>query len=128
MITESIGNFDYIVIIPKESSFLFGPRGTGKSTWIAQNFKDAIAYDLLKTDEVLRLSKQPSLIQNELAYLPAGSWVVIDEVQKVPPLLDEVHRLIEKNKLRFILSGSSARKLKRGGANLLAGRALLSSF
>lgn len=110
---------------PKESSFVFGPRGTGKSTWIEQHFKDSIIYDLLNTEEVLRLSKQPSLIQKELAHLPAGSWVVIDEVQKVPSLLDEVHRLIERNKLRFILSGSSARKLKREGANLLAGRALL---
>lgn len=110
--------------IPRNSIFLFGPRGTGKSTWIKQNFFSAPYYDLLQTSEVLRLSKNPSLLYDELAGLPQNSWVIIDEVQKVPPLLDEVQRLIEDKKLRFILSGSSARKLKRGGANLLAGRAI----
>lgn len=109
--------------IPKESIFLFGPRGTGKSTWIKQRFPLATCYDLLQTSEVLRLSKNPSLLYEELSGEAKRAWVVLDEVQKVPPLLDEVHRLIEEKKLRFILSGSSARKLKRGGANLLAGRA-----
>ena len=109
--------------IPNDSILLFGPRGTGKSTWIKQNFPGSPLYDLLDTKEALRLSKEPSLLYREIAHLKEGSWVVIDEVQKVPALLDEVHRLIEGHRLRFILSGSSARKLKRGGVNLLAGRA-----
>lgn len=111
----------------KDSFFLFGPRGTGKSTWIKQNFAEPHypTYDLLDTKEALRLSKQPSFLYDELERLGKGTWVVIDEVQKVPQLLDEVHRLIENQKLRFVLSGSSARKLKRGGANLLAGRAVV---
>lgn len=108
---------------PKTSIFLFGPRGTGKSTWIRQHFASAATYDLLSTAEVLRLSKEPNILYQELKSLPPKSWVVLDEVQKVPSLLDEVHRLIEEQRLQFILSGSSARKLKRGGANLLAGRA-----
>jgi len=108
---------------PKGSILLLGPRGTGKSTWIKANFADAAYYDLLDTREALRLSKEPSAIYRELSHLKSGSWAVIDEVQKVPQLLDEVHRLMEERHLKFILSGSSARKLKRGGANLLAGRA-----
>ncbi len=110
--------------LPKKSIMLLGPRGTGKSTWIRQHFPDVATYDLLNTSEALRLSKTPSLLYQELSQSKAHSWVVIDEVQKVPALLDEVHRLMEQHRLRFILSGSSARKLKRGGANLLAGRAI----
>lgn len=102
---------------------LLGPRGTGKSTWIQENFPKAVLYDLLNTGEALRLSKEPQALYNELNSLESGSWVVIDEVQKVPSLLNEVHRLIEKKKLRFVLCGSSARKLRSGGTNLLAGRA-----
>lgn len=109
---------------PNHSAFLFGPRGTGKSTWIHKHFQNALRYDLLSTAEYLRLSKNPGLLYQEVASLPENSWVVLDEVQKVPSLLDEVHRLIEEKKVRFLLCGSSARKLKRGGANLLAGRAV----
>lgn len=105
------------------SFFLFGPRSTGKTTWISQQFPSAKIYDLLATREALRLSRDPSLLYDELSPLPGQSWVVIDEVQKVPALLNEVHRLIEQHQLRFVLSGSSARKLRRGGVNLLAGRA-----
>lgn len=107
----------------KRSFFLFGPRGCGKSTWIREHFPDAQIYDLLSTREALRLSRDPGLLYDELSRLPKDAWVVIDEVQKVPALLDEVHRLIEDRRLRFVLSGSSARKLCRGGVNLLAGRA-----
>lgn len=103
--------------------FLLGPRGTGKSTWISENFHGARTYDLLDQSECLRLERDPHQLGRELELLEPGSRVVIDEVQKVPVLLDEVHRLIEKRGLRFVLCGSSARKLKRGGANLLAGRA-----
>jgi predicted AAA+ superfamily ATPase len=113
---------------PNSSTFLFGPRGTGKSTWIAEHFHESTLYDLLSTTESLRLSRDPGLLFREVESQPAGSWVVIDEVQKVPALLDEVHRLIETRDLRFILSGSSARKLRRGGTNLLAGRALVANL
>ena len=113
---------------PTRSIFLLGPRGTGKSTWIRDRFPDAVTYDLLDTGEVLRLSKEPHSLYRELATLSSGSWAVIDEVQKVPGLLDEVHRLIESRRLRFVLSGSSARKLRRGGANLLAGRAVTTAM
>ena len=108
---------------PNGSIFLYGPRGTGKSTWIRQHLPDARIYDLLNTSESLRLSREPELLFREVQGLRSGDWVVIDEVQKVPSLLDEVHRLIETRHLKFILSGSSARKLRRGGSNLLAGRA-----
>ena len=86
-------------------------------------------YDLLDTGEALRLSKDPHALYRELAPTAVpGGWVVIDEVQKVPELLDEVHRLIESHRQRFVLSGSSARKLRRGGVNLLAGRAITTSM
>ena len=110
---------------PTESIFLFGPRGTGKSTWIRHCFPEVTLYDLLSTTESLRLSRDPGALFHEVHTLASGSWVVIDEIQRVPALLDEVHRLMETTGLRFILSGSSARKLRRGGRNLLAGRAVV---
>lgn len=113
---------------PTRSTFLFGPRGTGKSTWIRDRFPNAATYDLLDTGEALRLGKDPQALYRELSALPPGAWAVIDEVQKAPALLDEVHRLMESRGLRFVLSGSSARKLRRGGANLLAGRAVTASM
>lgn len=113
---------------PNQSILLLGPRGTGKSTWIRHHFKDASIYDLLSTSEALRLSREPSALYQEAASEPEDRWIVIDEVQKVPALLDEVHRLIENHGRRFILSGSSARKLRRGGTNLLAGRALVTQM
>lgn len=113
---------------PRQSIFLFGPRGTGKSTWIRARFPDTPTYDLLDTGEALRLTREPSALYRELVSLPPASWVVIDEVQKVPALLDEVHRLMETQGLKFVLSGSSARKIRRGGANLLAGRAITQSM
>jgi len=114
--------------IPTDSIFLFGPRGTGKSTWIRARYPNARVYDLLNTGELLRLNKEPQTLYRELAALPPRTWVIIDEVQKAPVLLDEVHRLIEDRQLRFILSGSSARKLRRGGTNLLAGRAVTTAM
>ena len=117
-----------LLTTPTRSILLFGPRGTGKSTWIRDRYPDAVIYDLLDTGEALRLSKDPHSLYRELATLSSGSWVVIDEVQKVPALLDEVHRLKETRGLRFVLSGSSARKLRRGGVNLLAGRAVTTSM
>lgn len=108
---------------PQGSFFLLGPRGTGKSTWIRQHFPDARYYDLLNTSERLRLEREPRAFYREVSGGAPGDWVVIDEIQKVPALLDEVHALIETKRLRFVLSGSSARKLRRGASNLLAGRA-----
>lgn len=110
---------------PADSFFLFGARGTGKTTWLRKHLGDASWYDLLQSSENLRFNRDPGLLAAECAALPQGSWVVIDEVQRAPALLDEVQHLMESNRLRFALSGSSARKLRRGGANLLAGRAEL---
>lgn len=114
--------------VPSSSAFLFGPRGTGKSTWIRTHFPDAVTYNLLDSRDALRLERDPHAIYDELRAVPRERWVVLDEVQKVPALLDEVHNLIEERDLRFLLCGSSARKLKRGGANLLAGRAAVKSM
>ena len=108
---------------PKHSILLLGPRGTGKSTWIREHFAKAPQYDLLNTSEALRLSRNPELLFQELSHLPPHSWAVVDEVQKVPALLDQAQRLMEECGIRLVLSGSSARKLKRSGVNLLAGRA-----
>lgn len=113
---------------PETSFFLFGPRGTGKSTWIRRHFPEARFYDLLDTSESLRLLRDPHLLSRELGKMVPGAWIVIDEIQKVPALLDEVHALIESKGLRFVLSGSSARKLRRGASNLLAGRALVENL
>jgi predicted AAA+ superfamily ATPase len=110
-----------------DSFFLFGARGTGKSTYVEEQFlkgAEALRIDLLDADEEERFSRDPKLIERIVAE-QEPKWVFIDEVQKVPKLLDHVHRLIEKRKQKFVLSGSSSRKLKRQGANLLAGRAFL---
>lgn len=111
---------------PRTSFFLFGPRGTGKSTWIRSRFEDAYVVNLLGADTMLRYERDPSRLRAEVLALARNRWVVIDEVQRVPRILDEVHFLMEeKGHKRFALTGSSARKLKRGGANLLAGRAIV---
>jgi len=106
-----------------KSVFLFGPRLTGKTYLLRKKFPNARYYDLLRSDTFLRLSLRPSILREELEPLAAGNTVIIDEIQKLPVLLDEVHSLIEDRNLRFILTGSSARKLRRGGVNLLGGRA-----
>ena len=107
-----------------ESLFLWGSRQTGKSTLLKMLFPDAHVYDLLKSDVRMALQLRPSQLREECELLDDGELIIIDEVQKVPALLDEVHWLIENKRQRFILSGSSARKLRRSGANLLGGRAL----
>ena len=109
---------------PEGTTLLLGPRATGKSTWLEQVLPHAHRWDLLDTRLALSLASDPSRFAREVEALPPRSWVIVDEIQKVPALLDEVHRLDGKQGRRFVLSGSSARKLKRGGANLLAGRAL----
>lgn len=112
---------------PKESFFLWGPRQSGKSSLLKTLYPQAIWYDLLQTDVYIRLVEKPSLLRNELLYLQSEKKqgiVVVDEVQKIPALLDEIHWLIENTKFVFALCGSSARKLRRGHANLLGGRAV----
>jgi len=115
---------DLNTIIERKSVFLFGPRQTGKSFYLKNTFKNVFYYDLLKTDLFFRLSANPSQIREELLASKEKKLVIIDEIQKLPVLLDEVHYLIENYDIRFILTGSSARKLKYGAANLLGGRAL----
>jgi predicted AAA+ superfamily ATPase len=105
-----------------------GPRGSGKSTWLRAVFPDAHVIDLLSEDTYQRLLRSPGLFADELRALPSKKWVVIDELQRLPALLNEVHRFIEEKRLRFVLCGSSARKLKKAEVNLLAGRALFRSM
>jgi len=113
--------------ISKSNSFiLLGPRGTGKSTYIRELLPTCFEVDLLDASTARLLLNNPSRLLEMVDELPERTeWVFIDEVQKIPELLDLVHLLIERKKLKFALSGSSARKLKRGGANLLAGRAFV---
>ena len=109
-----------------QSAFLWGPRKTGKSTYLKQVFPESIVYDFLKTDVTLDFIRNPALLREQLLAdrkRAAASPVILDEVQKVPAILDEVHWLIENEGLNFILCGSSARKLIKGRANLLGGRA-----
>ncbi|AIT62425.1 ATP-binding protein [Coxiella burnetii] len=110
---------------PKESFFLFGPRGTGKSTWLMTNFPQALLIDLLQPDVVRRYSAYPERLE-ETVLGSQQKQIIIDEIQHVPELLNVVHRLIEQKRgWQFILTGSSARKLRRTGVNLLAGRAIV---
>lgn len=114
-------------LVKRKSAFLLGPRMTGKSTLIRQQLPDALTIDLLDPREFLTLTAHPDRLRERVAAAPRAEserYVVIDEIQKLPILLDEVHRLIELDKkLRFVLTGSSARKLRRGDVNLLGGRA-----
>lgn len=120
--------YSRLIKSPKNKSFfLFGPRGTGKTTWVKSTFTKAIYLDLLEAELFNDLLANPGRLEN-LIPKDFDDWVIIDEVQRVPELLNEVHRLIEKYKYKFILTGSSPRKLKRKGPNLLAGRALTYSL
>ena len=108
---------------PAGHFFLFGPRGTGKSTWLAQEFPDALRLDLLAPDVLRTYQARPERLRERIAAEPGVNTVVIDEVQKAPQLLDVVHSLVEERAgPRFVLTGSSARKLRHGAANLLGGR------
>ena len=109
----------------EDSIFFFGARQTGKTTLLKQLFPSARYYDLLKSNEFERLSRSPYLLREELQDCPENELVIIDEIQKLPVLLDEIHWLIVNCNLRFILTGSSARILRRTGVNLLGGRALV---
>ena len=107
----------------RQSFFLFGPRGVGKTAWLHQQFPGALFFDMLDYQVYTELLAAPQRLGERI---PQGQreWVVVDEVQRVPELLNEVHRLIESRRLRFALTGSSARKLRGRGVNLLAGRAV----
>jgi predicted AAA+ superfamily ATPase len=118
--------FDLKRALSRNSYFLFGPRGTGKSFWIKETLAGIPLFDLLDSDVYDRLVRRPKQLSEEID--SKTKFVVIDEIQKIPRLLDEVHRLIEERKIRFLLTGSSARKLRRGGANMLGGRAWEASF
>ena len=110
--------------VPDQSFFLLGMRGVGKSTWASTALPEARRLDLLDEALFTDLLADPALFGHLLADVAAGDWVVVDEVQRIPALLNEVHRLISERGVRFALLGSSARKLKTAGTNLLAGRAL----
>ncbi len=112
----------------KQSFFLFGPRGTGKSTWLKQHFSKSVVIDLLAPDQFRLYSSRPERLQ-EVVSGSEGKTIIIDEVQKIPELLDVVHKLLEEtNGIQFILTGSSARKLRRTGVDLLAGRAVVKTM
>jgi predicted AAA+ superfamily ATPase len=112
-----------------QNFFLFGPRGTGKSTWLKQQMPEALYIDLLEPDVYRSYSARPERLEEVSGATEKGATIVVDEVQKIPQLLDVVHRLLEmKTGQRFILTGSSARKLKRSGTDLLAGRAVVKTL
>jgi predicted AAA+ superfamily ATPase len=115
-----------IANIPDHSFFLFGPRATGKTTWLREHLRDALWFNLLLEEDFLPLLSSMKLFRERVEAVPKGSWVVVDEVQRLPGLLDEVHDLIARHggDYKFALSGSSARKLRRLEVNLLAGRVI----
>ncbi|MBI4712959.1 MAG: ATP-binding protein [Planctomycetes bacterium] len=110
---------------PEDSFFLFGPRGTGKTTLLRQNYPDALWIDLLEPDIFRSYSAYPERLREIILANPNKKITVIDEIQKIPELLNVIHALIEKkSRIQFILTGSSSRKIKRTGADLLAGRVI----
>jgi predicted AAA+ superfamily ATPase len=118
--------FHRVINIPlktRKSFFLFGPRGTGKTTWLRTHLPQVLFFNLLQSEYYNRLSANPGLIRKMIPE-DYSDWIIIDEIQRIPELLNEVHDLIESRKHIFILTGSSARKLRKKGVNLLAGRAL----
>lgn len=119
-----INRFRRLYLLPQTSFFLFGLRGVGKSTWIREQLPDARRFDLLDEGLYQELLADPRPFAEQLRLVEPGGWVVVDEVQRLPGLLNEVHRFIEERELRFALLSSSARKLRAAGVNLLAGRAL----
>ena len=114
-----------ILIIPKQSFFLFGPRGTGKTTWLKEMFSDALFINLLEPEEFRLYASKPERLKDAIEANKEKKVIIIDEIQRVPELLPLIHSIMEEKKdLQFILTGSSARKLRRVGTDLLAGRAI----
>ena len=121
-----IKNFTRFLQQTSDSYFLFGPRGTGKTTWLKMNYPDALFIDLLSTNAYISYTANPERIKELVLGNPDKKTIIIDEVQRVPSILTIVHQIIEEKRgIQFILTGSSSRKLKRTGVDLLAGRALL---
>ncbi len=116
--------YNRLLQVPERSFFLFGVRGVGKSTWVRMVLPNAMRFDLLDEALFTDLLADPALFANLLSSVESGDWIVVDEVQRIPALLNEVHRQIEERGICFALLGSSARKLKTVGTNLLAGRAV----
>lgn len=119
-----LSTYERINKLPQQSFFLLGMRGVGKSTWVRAVLPGALYIDLLDERLYQDLLADPSLFAQAIDHLAPDDWVIVDEIQRLPMLLNEVHRFIESHRLRFALLGSSARKLKAAGVNLLAGRAL----
>jgi len=117
-------NIHRLMPFPDETFFLWGPRQCGKTTLLKERYPDAHRFDLLQTDVRMRFERSPKLFREEVRARPANQRIVIDEIQKVPALLDEVHYLIQEDHRVFTMCGSSARKIRRSHANLLGGRAL----
>lgn len=114
------------MVPPKSDYFLLGPRGTGKSTWLSHYYPNATRIDLLLGDEERRFSSYPERLRDVVESLPLDSVLILDEIQRVPRLLPEIHALIEQKKnVQFIMTGSSTRKLRRSVSDLLGGRALM---
>lgn len=114
---------------PRQSFFLFGPRGTGKSTWMKNTLENAVYIDFLDAEVFRAYSSRPERLKEVAEAQKSGTTIVLDEIQKQPQLLDVVHQLMESHTgCRFILSGSSVRKLKRSGVDLLAGRAAVKTM
>lgn len=114
-------HIDLKSLLKEKSYFLLGPRQTGKSALIREELRPSRVYDLLESETYLVLSREPARLRQELQ--PSDQLIAIDEIQRLPDLLNEVHSIIETSKIHFLLTGSSARKLRRGGVNLLGGRA-----
>jgi predicted AAA+ superfamily ATPase len=116
--------YSRLLSLPKSSFFLLGPRGTGKSTWLRDSLPTAKTVNLLRESVYQEYLVSPGRLAEDLSEVRPGQWVVIDEIQRLPALLNEVHLQIEERRLKFALTGSSARKLRAKGVNLLAGRAV----
>ncbi|NDE18242.1 ATP-binding protein, partial [bacterium] len=116
--------YNRLLSLPESSFFLLGSGGTGKSTFLKEALPRAVTINLLEEKTFFAINSKPGAFAEILAATNDGDWVIVDEVQRIPELLNEVHNAIVSRNLSFALCGSSARKLKRSGTNLLAGRAL----